>query len=244
MVKTIDYYEHWNKVRGKKEGLLDREIKSVAFIDKIIKENDYFLDAGCGNGDFLVFLRNKYKKVRLKGIDFSSDEVREARKKGLDVTRGDFEKSMALKNSSFDIIYAGEVIEHLYNPDSFLEQMNKALKKNSYLIITTPNLCSWYNRMLMPLGIQPMFLEPSTKSKLVGAGILKRFKIGEQPVGHIRIFTLEALKDLLKMNGFGIIDVKGAIYDEGLPKKLWAIDRLFNTFPKLASHLVILAMKI
>jgi len=95
----------------------------------------------------------------------------------------------------------------------------------------------------MPLGIQPWFLEPSTKSKLIGAGPLKSLKEESQPVGHVRIFTVDALKDIFEMYGFKILKMKGALYEEGLPKWMLAIDSLFSFYPGLSSQVVILAKK-
>jgi 2-polyprenyl-3-methyl-5-hydroxy-6-metoxy-1,4-benzoquinol methylase len=135
------------------------------------------------------------------------------------------------------------LVEHLFNTDKFFEESQRVLKKNGYLIITTPNLCAWFNRIFMLFGIQPLFLEPSTKSKLIGAGPLKRFKKESQPVGHVRILTINAIKDLLKENGFELKDIKGAVYDQGLPEILLPIDKIFAFFPSLASILVVIAQK-
>jgi ubiquinone/menaquinone biosynthesis C-methylase UbiE len=242
-MRKTDYYSYWNKARVKKEKLLDRESASLKIIRKIARAGDKMLDVGCGNGDFMLLMKKHFPKAKIEGIDISKREVKEAQKRKLKVKLADIEKGAKLKANYYDIAYAGEVIEHLYNPDFFLEQMNSCLKKNGYLFITTPNLLAWYNRILALIGIQPLFLEPSTKSKLVGAGFLKRFKNESTPVGHVRIFTFSALEDLLKMHGFKIIEARGAIFDEGLPKKIWLIDRFFNAFPKLASHFVILAEK-
>lgn len=246
MVKSIDFYEHWNKNRiaAHRKRFLHREKISLKILSHILKKGATFLDAGCGNGMFLQRVKEKFPEVNLRGADYSQAEVREARKQGLDVKRADFGKNIPFKSSEFDAVYAAELIEHLYDPDLFLEESNRVLKKGGYLIITTPNLCAWFNRVLMPLGIQPLFLEPSTKSKLVGAGFLKRFKQDPWPVGHIRIFTLAALQDMLFMYGFKPVAVKGANYDEGFPSSVLWLDNIFTAFPKLAAHLVIVARKV
>lgn len=241
MVKTIDYYKHWNKNRNKK--ILDREKKSLNFILKIIKKESKILDAGCGNGKFLDLIKSNFSNANLYGVDFSESEVKEAKKKSFNVIQGDFEDKIKFSSNSFDIINASEVIEHLYNPDKLLEEINRVLKKGGHLVLSTPNLCSWANRILVPLGIQPLFVEVSTKSKLIGAGFLARFKKESNPVGHVRIFNFQGIKDILKANGFEIVEVKGAIFDEGFPQKIWFIDRIFNSFPRLSSHFVILARK-
>jgi 2-polyprenyl-3-methyl-5-hydroxy-6-metoxy-1,4-benzoquinol methylase len=46
---------------------------------------------------------------------------------------------------NFDTIIAGELIEHLSNPGLFLFQVNKHLKRNGRLIITTPSPFSLIN---------------------------------------------------------------------------------------------------
>lgn len=243
MLEKRDYFDYWNRTRKDKFSIYDREKVALKIISKIIRGDESILDVGCGYGKFIRILSKKFSGITLKGVDYSKKEVKDARKMGLDVSIGDVEKGIDFRSESFDILFAGEFIEHLYNPDFFLAESNRVLKKNGFLILTTPNLCAWFNRVLMFVGIQPLFLEPSTKSKLIGAGPLKKFKKESTPVGHVRIFCIDAIRDLLKENGFKMIKVKGAIYDQGLPKKLFFIDRLFKFKPSLSSILVVLAKK-
>jgi 2-polyprenyl-3-methyl-5-hydroxy-6-metoxy-1,4-benzoquinol methylase len=242
MVNTIDHYSHWNKVRNKK--VLDRENKSLNFLLKVAKNGNKILDAGCGNGKFLEMVSNKSKNFELYGLDFSKSEVNEAKKKGFNVKEANFEENIKFSSNLFDVIHAAEIIEHLYNPDNFLQELNRVLKKGGYLVMSTPNLCAWFNRLLVPIGVQPLFMEVSTKSKLIGSGFLAKFKKESNPVGHVRIFTLLALKDILKVNGFEILETKGAIFDEGLPSKLLWVDRIFNFRTSLSSNMIILAKKV
>jgi len=44
-----------------------------------------------------------------------------------------------VKKNSQDFIFAGEVIEHLYNPDIFLRECKKILKKDGLIVVTTWN---------------------------------------------------------------------------------------------------------
>ncbi|PIN94015.1 hypothetical protein COU54_00590 [Candidatus Pacearchaeota archaeon CG10_big_fil_rev_8_21_14_0_10_31_24] len=243
-MKTIDHYGHWTKARTGKQKILSREINSLKLISKVMKRDGSFLDAGCGNGFFMEFIRRLFPKVYLSGLDYSKSEVLEARKRGFKVKQSDFGEGIDFPKDKFDLVYAGEVIEHLYDPDFFLEEANRILKPNGFLVISTPNLCAWFNRIFMFLGIQPLFVEPSTKSKFVGSGFLKRFKEDSNPVGHVRIFTLEALKDMFKMYGFKVLEVRGNPYEEGFPKKLSFIDKIFAKIsPGLAGQFVILVQK-
>lgn len=243
MVKIIDHYDYWNKNRSKRTGWHDREVLCMKILKSVSKPGFKILDAGCGNGDFMKYLEANIPEINLQGLDYSVTEVREARKKGLNVKQANFEEKIKLPSNSIDVAYAGELIEHLYNPDLFLSELNRIVKPGGFLLLATPNLCAWFNRILVPLGIQPLFVETSTRSKLIGAGPLKKLKKGSQPVGHIRIFNKDALVDILEANNFEVKHIRGAIYDEGLPRKLWFIDRMFKIRPSLSSNLLVLARK-
>ncbi len=55
--------------------------------------------------------------------------------------RQDNVETMNLKKR-FDVIIAGDIIEHLYNPGIFLQNMKRHLKKDGILFISTPNIRS------------------------------------------------------------------------------------------------------
>ena len=71
------------------------------------------------------------------GIDILEDHLRELAKQGYRVECQNAE-SFDLK-TKFDIIFAGEIIEHLENLDGFLESCKRHIEPDSKLIITTPN---------------------------------------------------------------------------------------------------------
>jgi len=57
----------------------------------------------------------------------------------------------------FNIIFAGEVIEHIIDDERFLSEINKLLAPGGILILTTPNLFFLVNRFLFPFGKMPFF---------------------------------------------------------------------------------------
>jgi len=244
-IQIIDYYnsEYWKKNRDYRKITREREKIAIKIINKIVKKNSKVLDTGCGEGNFMRRLIKISPNADVRGIELSKDAVKEAKKSRLNVTEGDLNNKIKFEKNFFDIIYCGEVIEHLYNPDAFLEEVHRVLNKEGYLIVTTPNLAAWFNRILFLIGVQPVFLETSTKNALVGAGFIKKLRKLREPIGHIRVFTLSALKDILDMNGFEILEVRGVIFEDGFPKFILPVDRLFSFFPSLSSQLVILAKK-
>ena len=52
-------------------------------------------------------------------------------------------------NKRFDVIVAGDVIEHVNNQGLFLQNIKRHLKRGGYFILTTPN-AKWFNIILKP----------------------------------------------------------------------------------------------
>ena len=73
----------------------------------------------------------------LLGVDSDPEGVRRVAEAGFDVVCGDI-VSMDL-GQTFDVIIAGEVIEHLLDAGSALRNLGKHLKRNGRLVITTCN---------------------------------------------------------------------------------------------------------
>lgn len=108
-----------------------------------------------------------------------------------------------LPEGDWDIIFANHSIEHFSDPDYFLEECKRVMKPHTILEIGTPNMASWYNRILFFFGYVPNHIELSKKYN-VG----KPFNWGEVPLGgHIYVYTVPALKELLTKHGFRIISV-------------------------------------
>ena len=89
------------------------------------------LDVGCGNGNFLKFLKQKSFKD-LSGIDFLKNESD-------DITffQGDF-----LQHSfdrQYDICASLAVIEHIPDPITYVKTMDSLVKDGGYLILMTIN---------------------------------------------------------------------------------------------------------
>ncbi len=79
----------------------------------------------------------------LEGIDFYEDGVRYLREKGFKVfcdNAQNFDRGRV-----FDVITAGDVIEHLENLDGFIESCKRHMHADSRLLISTPNPWYWRN---------------------------------------------------------------------------------------------------
>jgi len=119
----------------------------LELVGDLIKNDDVALDVGFWGQGIKIDNENWVHNLILKraktvyGLDTEFDENRLRDpvfyKKG-NAENFDF-------NVKFDIIFAGDLIEHLSNPGLFLESCARNLKDDGRLIITTPNCFSLFS---------------------------------------------------------------------------------------------------
>ncbi|MEM2293646.1 MAG: class I SAM-dependent methyltransferase [candidate division WOR-3 bacterium] len=189
-------------------------------------------DVGCADGSFTKIFGSVFKVF---GVDISRECVDKARIAGVNAYKVDVSSErLPFEDNFFHVVHMGEVIEHLINPDFAIREVRRVLKEDGFLVLSTPNLACWYNRLLLLLGIQPIFSEVSTV-KIFG-------RPGQQVVGHLRLFTLRTLKEFLKYHRFKIIKIKGTSFDK-LPTLIRKVDKFFTKIPSLSSIIIIVAQK-
>lgn len=193
------------------------------------------LDIGCGLGRNLQLLSSVIPHADLHGIDIAETAAQAVRSLGFDAIACDASKSIPFQDDQFDVVLCGEVIEHVVDTDNLLREIHRTLRPSGKLILTTPNLAYAANRILLALGIQPIFTETSL-SKNLG----RRFKFlgqGGPTQGHLKIFTRLALCELLRETSFRVVSVSGYnVIADGL---LGAVDRAISTFPDIAAGFVV-----
>ena len=113
------------------------------------------LEIGCSDGEFLRLMKNEGWQV--KGLEISEKSTQKAIDKGVDVSVHNANEKLPIKDDSFDVVVAGEVIEHLFEDLDFVNECYRVLKKEGILIVTTPNLTSLKNRILMLFGFHPRY---------------------------------------------------------------------------------------
>ncbi len=173
--------------------------------------------------------------VGIVGLDWSAAALDQAYARGVPVARASADEGgLPLASSSVDVVIMSEFIEHLVDPDNALDEAWRVLIPGGTLLLSTPNLAAWYNRILLAGGVQPVFTEVSLR------GIHGR--PGTEVVGHLRLFTRRALLSLLKTMGFVRIKIKGAPYHD-VPRPFQPLDRIFCHAPSLASNLLVSAQK-
>jgi ubiquinone/menaquinone biosynthesis C-methylase UbiE len=110
--------------------------ESVKSFNNLINNKSLILDAGCGNGKNMIFLKNNGHNV--KGIDFSDNLLKICTDKQLDVTKSDI-RNIPYDNDTFDYTISIAVIHHLSTHIDRIKAINELLrvtKKNGRILIT------------------------------------------------------------------------------------------------------------
>lgn len=115
--------------------------KDTLLIRKLSPHAKNILDIGCGTGVFLEYLKGHGAELGVsaygEGIDIDKDTVDYCRKRKLNVRFGNGIKTK-YKNSSFDVVRAKEVLEHIDKPEKLIMEIRRILKKGGLLILHVP----------------------------------------------------------------------------------------------------------
>lgn len=95
------------------------------------------LDVGCGSGKLLDMLNKR--GLETFGTDISSNAIKSAREKGLNVFKGELH-DIDFHQEFFDIIIMRHSLEHMYDPKKEIEIAYNILKYDGILMIEVPNI--------------------------------------------------------------------------------------------------------
>jgi ubiquinone/menaquinone biosynthesis C-methylase UbiE len=241
----VEFYDtkgfyRWTKGSFKQ----DRVKKMYSYCADFLKDahGRIVLDIGSGTGDFISLLAEKFPHNTYHGNDLSERAVgmHKDAEKNISWSVGDFNAKTAYEDNFFDLVIAGEVIEHLSDTDRFLEEVHRILKPGGTVLITTPNLASWLDRFMLLFGMQPFSTEVSNVSRCFGRERFYRLiGVGESiSAGHLRCFTKGALLALLRHYQFKRIRVFPChVHDLAINKIVDVI------LPNMSQNMLVLAQK-
>jgi len=148
------------------------------------------LDIGCGQG--YVARELAAKGCQVTGMDqyipaASPDNT------GIDFIRWNLDRTEFPVNvSGFDQIMMLDIIEHLKEPEGFMDELRfAAICKRPEVVITTANIGFFVTRLMLVFG---------------------QFNYGRKGIldaTHTRLFTFRSLKALLEQSGYNVLEVRG-----------------------------------
>ncbi len=164
--------------------------------------NAKLLDCGCGDGEIAMRVAERIETKEVWGVEIMQESAVTAKERGIRVLRGDLNKSFAFKSETFVVVHAANIIEHLYDTDTFLKEVHRVLKVGGYFVVSTCNIAALHNIFFLLLGKQPPAADVSDEF-VVGVWSASRRRKPGGPC-HRRMFTLRALEGLLKCHGFEV----------------------------------------
>lgn len=179
-------------------------------INSLLEENSRhkLLDIGCNNGVHTKRIE-EHSKAEVTGVDINDEFLSQASGRSIKCLKVDLdEQDLPYPEECFDAVHCNQIIEHLRKTDHLVSEIKRVLKPRGYLILGTPNLASWDNRILLALGYQPNYSEVSFE-RFYGSPIRGELEEITKPFGHLRLFTKKALIEMLTENGFNMERIVG-----------------------------------
>ena len=123
-------------------------------ISNLINENTRVLDVGCGDGTLMEYLKNS-RKIDIRGIEISKNNVQKCLSKGLTVIEGDAEKDLLqFPDGSFDFVILSQTLQAFLTPEIVIKELLRVGKK---AVVTIPNFGFWKVRLhLLLKGTMPI----------------------------------------------------------------------------------------
>jgi SAM-dependent methyltransferase len=190
------------------------DLVRLEVVKRMIGSGKTVLDIGSYDGTNARGIQDRGNRV------FGADVVlpKLAQKKINNLIQIPFKPPYPFKDKTFDIVFLGEVLEHIMDTDEVLAEVKRITRDEGSIVITTPNVASLGRRLMLLFGISP-YLEVSLNPQMSIPGI-----------GHIRYFTKATLFELLRLNSLQVVEFKSDVVnftDANLCSK--ALARLFPT---------------
>ncbi|NBO17472.1 MAG: class I SAM-dependent methyltransferase [Proteobacteria bacterium] len=221
--KDFSDYHYSKSVRNPNYG--PSTLVSFNKVLEMIPSKGKVLDIGCFSGYLLEKIKEKNPHIDVFGVDASKESVRYYVEKGLNVIEVDAEGKLPFEDSFFNTVIGMEIIEHIVDTDSFLIEIKRILKKDGYLILTTPNVLSLSRRLMALFGVNPFFEASFSYPSSIIAG-------------HVRFFSHILLKGFLEFHHFKVLECKSDVINFSNNQKLFSVF-LADLFPKLGRGVLI-----
>jgi SAM-dependent methyltransferase len=110
------------------------------------------LDLGCRDG---ALTQAYVEGNEVVGVDADHDALAEAAKLGVETHWADLDEPLPFESESFDVVVAGELLEHLRDPTRFASEVRRVLRPGGTFVASVPNAFRLKNRLRFLAGRKP-----------------------------------------------------------------------------------------
>lgn len=152
-------YAYWNEFIFPASEAARREKIFVPRVDRVLEicarygvPTKSLIEVGAGFGTFCSEVKSRGLFERVVAVEPTPDLAETCRSRGLDVIESAVEQIDLGEEALFDIAANFEVIEHLFDPGSFIAHMRRLLRPGGLLVIACPNGKGFDVEVLGPLS--------------------------------------------------------------------------------------------
>ena len=107
------------------------------------------LDLGCRDG---ALTRAYAPGNDVVGVDADREALTEAKKLGIETRWADLDAPLEFEDTSFDVVVAGELLEHLRDPRRLVADARRVLRPGGTFVASVPNFYRLKNRLAFLAG--------------------------------------------------------------------------------------------
>jgi SAM-dependent methyltransferase len=153
------------------------------------------LDLGCRYGSLT---RTYAPGNDVVGVDVDREALAEVAKLGIETVWADVEEGLPFEHGSFDVVVAGELLEHLREPSQLVAEVARVLRPGGTFAGSVPNGFRLKNRLRFLIGRPPepnpthlhLFRPQDVASLVVGFEELRlEYVVGRFVRVHPRLFA-------------------------------------------------------
>ena len=138
------------------------------------------LDLGCRDGA----LTSRYAEGNeVVGVDADREALAEAAKLGIETRWADLDEPLPFDEAGFDVVVAGELLEHLRDPARVVADVRRVLRPGGTFVASVPNAYRLKNRLRFLAGRKPE--DDPTHLQMFSAADVRRLLAGfDEPTLH------------------------------------------------------------
>src|SRR5437867_2146075 len=145
------YGEH-HRERRTREFVYAGEERVELFREYVGGPGRRVLDLGCRYG---ALTRMYMQGNDVVGIDVDREALAEAAKLGIETRWADVDAPLPFEDASFDVVVAGELLEHVRDPAGLVAEAKRVLRPGGQFVASVPNAFRLKNRLRFLAGRKP-----------------------------------------------------------------------------------------